>query len=196
MFCITFMGGSEIRLQDQDNIIVTMWGGADVLLPTVAEKMTRIKKNEKDPDACPIERRANVITFMGGTDWKKPTMAREIEEMLQLTSSGLISDDEMSHLWKRVIEEGDMDVFETITFMGGAGEHKPTRKEEIKAMERICMKGLISKEELEEFKRMMEGEFSSRTGFLQEKLHRLMTPSVQPAQLSRSPLRLPPSLIE
>lgn len=196
MFCITFMGGSEIRLQEQDNIIVTVWGGAEVLLPTVAEKMTRIKKNEKDPAACPTERRANVITFMGGTVWKKATVAREIEEMLQLTSSGLISDDEMSYLWKRVTEEGDMDIFETITFMGGAGEQKPTRREEIKAMERICLKGMISKEELEEFKRMMEGEFSSKTGFLQEKLHRLMTPSPQPAELSSKPVRLPPSLLE
>ena len=177
-------------------MIVTVWGGAEVSLPTLAEKMIRAKKHEKAPDAYPLEHRANVITFMGGTVWQKPTVASEIEEMLRLKSSGLISDEEMLHLWQVVTEEGEMDIFETITFMGGAGEDKPSRRVEVKAMENICMKGMISKEELEEFQNMIQGEFSANTGFLQEKLRQLMLPSAPPPELSRDRVRLPSSLVE
>ncbi len=38
MFHLTLMGGSQIRLKEQDNIVVTVWGGTEILMPTLAEK--------------------------------------------------------------------------------------------------------------------------------------------------------------
>src|SRR5262245_26955771 len=145
MFHLTMCGGSVIRLQEEDTIIVTICGSTEVVLPTLAEKMIRIKENESDASTCPLERRANMITIMGGAVWQSPTVAMEIEEMSQLRSSGLIPNEEMWGLWKRATEKGDLDIFETITIAGGAGVDKPSKKQEIDDMERICLRGRISK---------------------------------------------------
>jgi hypothetical protein len=197
MLYFTMMGGSEIRLWDEDNVIVTISGSTEVLLPTVAEKMVRIKKNERDPSSFPLERRVKAISLMGAIDWKRPTIAREIEEMFQLKGSGLIAGEELVRLWKRVTEEGDMDIFETITFMGWSGEDKPGRKEEIKAMEGLCLKGLISSEELDDFRKMIDGNFSDRrVRFLQEKLSELMLPSDSAVEKVKNSIPLPQSALE
>jgi hypothetical protein len=197
MLHFTLCGGSDVRLKEEDNMVVTVCGGTVILLPTIAEKMIRIKKHDSNPSDYPLERRTNVITVMGGTDWTKPTIAREIEEMIQLRNSGAISDEEVSHYWKRAMEEPDMDVFETITLMGGAGENGPSREVEWKAMERLCLMGMVSPDELEEFRKMLDGSFSkSRAGFLQDKIRELLQPSEIPARLPLSSSPLPNTALE
>lgn len=187
MFHFTIWGGSDIRLNEEENIVVTVWGGTVIYLPTIAEKMMRIKKHDATPASYPLERRANVITFMGDTSYRQPTIAREIEEMIQLRDSNAISNEEVPHYWKRAMEEKDLDVFETITIMGGAGEEKPGRKEELKAMERLCLKGVVSSEELQDFENMLSGEFpKAKIGFLQTKLRELLQPPAIPSRLSEN----------
>jgi hypothetical protein len=197
MFHFTMCGGSDIQLKEEDNIVVTIWGGTYIYLPTIAEKMIRIKKHDSNPSTHPLERRANVITIMGGTAWFKPTIAREIEEMTQLRDSGAIDDEEIAHYWKRATEEMDLDIFETITLMGGAGEENPSRRMEWKAMERLCLTGLISSEELEDFKAMLNGDFSKvRASLLQSKMKELLQGSSTPARLSQNSPRLPNTALE
>lgn len=186
MFHFNICGGSEVRLKEEDNIVVTIWGGTAIFLPTIAEKMMRIKKHDASPSSYPLERRANIITFMGGTDYCKPTIAREIEEMVQLRDSNAISGEELLHYWRRAMEEQDLEIFDTITIMGGAGEQKPGRKEELKAMERLCLKGVVSSEELKVFESMLHGEFSEKSGFLQTKLRELLQPPAIPARLAEN----------
>ena len=195
MFHFTICGGSEVQLKEEDNIVVTIWGGTDIALPTIAEKMMRIKKHDANP-SYPLERRANIITFMGGTAYIKPTMAREIEEMVQLRDSNAISNEELLHYWKRAIEEQDLEIFDTITIMGGAGEEKPGRRAELKAMERLCLKGLVSSEELETFESMLHGEFPEKVDFLQRKLRELLQPPELPVQHSENYVRPLNTLLE
>jgi hypothetical protein len=115
MFFFTIWGGAEVRPKDPDNIVVTVWGGTEILLPTLAEKIVRLKKAKTDYGEITdsVIRRTNVITLMGGTVYKAPTLAKEIEQMKQLKDSGGISDTEMIQLWQEAIRREDLDVFES-----------------------------------------------------------------------------------
>src|SRR5687767_5093083 len=146
MFFFTIWGGAEVRPKDPDNIVVTVWGGTDILLPTLAEKILRLKKAAQDDDDLPDAaiRRTNVITLMGGTIYKTPTHAREIEQMRHLRDSGSISEQELSQFWEEVIRRDDLDHFESLTVMGGAGYEAPSRKEELKDLDRIASRGIIT----------------------------------------------------
>src|SRR5687767_4276604 len=146
MFFFTIWGGADVRPKDPDNIVITVWGASDIYLPTLAEKMLRLKKVKVDEGEITdsVIRRTNVITLMGGTVYKKPTLAREMEEMKQLRDSGSIPDHEMLELWQEAIRREDLDQFESVTIMGGAGEEAPSRKEELKDLDRIVARGVIS----------------------------------------------------
>jgi hypothetical protein len=178
MLHLTFMGGSQIRLSEPDSLIITVWGGTEIFLPTLAEKMLRLRKSRTQ--ALPEDyliRRANVITFQGGTVLKKPTLAREIEESMRLRET--LSDEEYRTLWQEAVQSDDLDQFEMFTVMGGAAEETPSVKEEIRDLERLVLKGYLSKDEVEELRAMIKGEgFSkSRTELIQEKMRNLLLPA-------------------
>ncbi|HEY4492903.1 MAG TPA: hypothetical protein VI958_12950, partial [Acidobacteriota bacterium] len=111
MFHLTLMGGARVRLTEPDNLIITVWGGTEIYLPTLAEKMLRIKKVRAEdlPDDY-LFRRANVITFQAGTVFKRPTLAREIEEMMRLRE--VLSEKEARGLWQEAMQTEDLDQFE------------------------------------------------------------------------------------
>ncbi|MCI0417091.1 hypothetical protein L0222_30340 [bacterium] len=181
MFFFTIWGGAEVRPKDPDNIVVTVWGGTDILLPTLAEKIVRLKKARTDYGEITdsVIRRTNVITLMGGTIYKAPTLAKEIEQMKQLKDSGSISEGEMFQLWQEAIRREDMDVFESLTIMGGCGDEGPDKKEELKDLARIAARGVISAGEYQEFRDLLEKKNSVAGEDLQQKLLRMLQPSQQ-----------------
>ena len=79
----------------------------------------------------------------------------------------------------------DLDQFEMLTIMGGAGEDAPSVKEEIKDLERLVVKGYLAKEEVEELRATIKGQnFSaSRAELIQEKIKNLLLPAA-PASIS------------
>lgn len=178
MFFFTIWGGAEVRPKDPDNIVVTVWGGTEILLPTLAEKILRLKKAKTDYGEITdsVIRRTNVITLMGGTVYKAPTLAREIEQMKQLKDSGSISDAEMIQLWQEAIRREDLDVFESLTIMGGCGDEPPTKKEELKDLDRIVARAIISPAEHAEFRQLLEKKQGISHEDLQQKLLRLTQP--------------------
>ncbi len=181
MFFFTIWGGADVRPRDPDNIVVTVWGGTEILLPTLAEKIVRLKKAKADYGEITdsVIRRTNVITLMGGTVYKFPTLAKEIEQMKQLKDSGSISEAEMYQLWQEAIQREDLDVFESLTIMGGAGEERPGKKEELKDLDRIAARGIISGQEHQEFRDLLEMKSSLSNHELQQKLSNMIQPSQQ-----------------
>ncbi len=181
MLHLTLMGGSEVRLKEQDNIVVTVMGGTEILMPTLAEKMVYLRrmKREYGSELESASRRTNVITLMGATVGMIPTMGREIEELIQLRESGMMSNEELVQLWHEVLEKGDLDVIEYVTIMGGAGEERPGKKAETAALDRLVLRGILSGDEAEEVKQMlMSKDFSGmKSGPVQEKLRTLLFPS-------------------
>jgi hypothetical protein len=179
MFFFTIWGGSDVKPKDPDNIVVTVWGATDIQLPTLAEKLIRLKqvKMAEGTVTDAVIRRTNVITLMGATIYKRPTVAREIEEMKQLKDSGSISATEMIELWQEAIRRDDLDQFEALTIMGGAGEESPSRREEIKDLDRLVARGIISPQERNEIQTLLEKNASPETGPIQQKLVQLMQPS-------------------
>ena len=177
MFHLTLMGGSQIRLKEQDNIVVTVWGGTEILLPTLAEKIIRIKKVKDQYGEIndSVVRRTNVITLMGGTAMKSPTLASEIEEMVKLRDSGMVSEGELLELWGEVMKRDDLDILETLSIMGATEEDKPSLKEEIQSLTYIAGRGLISAQELEDLKLMLD-RGASKPVPVQERLRSLLFP--------------------
>lgn len=193
MFHITFCGFSQVRVTEADNTTFTMWGGMQILLPTLAEKIRYIKGvidqygNLTDFNC----RRTMVISFMGGGAAIEPTIAREIETMIELRGSGLLSGEELQRLWKEAVVRSDIDIIEKISIFGGFGEARPTRAQEIQDLARIAAKGMIAATELEEMTQMLKGKPSNvfQRNFLQEKLRSVFLPP--PAQ-EVSSIQVPP----
>ena len=179
MFFFTMWGGADVSPKDPDNIVVTVWGGTSILLPTLAEKIVRLKKARQDygeiTDA--VIRRTNVITVMGGTVYKVPTIAQEIEQMKQLKDSGSIPEKEMFDLWQEAIRREDLDLFESLTIMGGAGHEAPGRKEELKDLERIAGRGIINGQEHEDFRSLLQRNSAGGSEQVQDRLLRLLQPA-------------------
>jgi hypothetical protein len=173
------MGGSEVRLKEQDNIVITVMGGTEIQMPTLAEKIMtwRRTKKERGKDLENALRHTNVITFMGGTVTKIPTIGREIEELFHLRESGMMSNDELTQLWYEVLER-DFDVIENITVMGGSGEEIPEEEEEIVAIDRLILIGILSGDEAQELKDAIESEnFSGfKSEMVQNKIRNLLLP--------------------
>lgn len=180
MLHLTLMGGSEVKLKELDNIVVTIMGGTEILVPTIAEKILFLKrlKREHGSELRSASRRTNVITLMGATVTKVPTLGREIEELMQLRESGVMSNEELMKLWYEVLEKDDLDIIEYVTIMGGSGEEVPDEDEEIAALERLILCGLLSPEEFDEVKKILSSENYSGPKSLpiMEKLRSLLFP--------------------
>jgi hypothetical protein len=174
------MGGAEVQLKEQDNIVITVMGGTEIQMPTLAEKIVtwRRIKREHGANFESAIRHTHVITFMGATVMKMPTIGKEIEELFQLRESGMMSTDELAQLWYEILERNDIDVIENLTVMAGAGEEFPDEDEEIAAIDRLVIIGILSGEEAQELKDAIESEnfsgFKSTT--IQNKIRNLLMP--------------------
>lgn len=194
MFHLTFCGFSQVRITEADNTTFTMWGATHIMLPTLAEKIRYIKSvlDQYGKVSDFNLRHTQVISFMGGGAVVEPTIAREIEEMVQLRESGLLSANEFQELWKEAITHSDIDVIDKVSIFGGCGEVIQPRKAEVHDLERIAAKGIISHDELDEMTQILKGKpsASARRNFLQEKLRSIFFPmtSDEPSSLERPPL--------
>jgi hypothetical protein len=180
MLHLTLMAGAEVRLKEQDNIVITVMGGTEIVMPTLAEKIIYLRRMKKEHGAN-LEnaiRRTNVITLMGATVTKMPTIGKEIEELLNLRESGMMSNEELTQLWCEALEKDDMDVIENITVMGGAGDEMPDEKTEMLAIDRLVLRGVLSGTEAEEIKEAIDsGDFSGfKSPVLQDKIRSLLLP--------------------
>lgn len=180
MFRLTIMGASEIRLEDDSNVIITIMGGTSVLLPTIAERIRRLKRQQSQWNAhvSSRERRTTIVTLMGGTVFQRPTIAREIEEMINLRHSGLVSEGELLHLWRQALQEEDRHLIDAYTVMGATHDEDPSTNDEIKALRQIAARGLISVEECEQLSDLLRGKPGSHVRYhlLQQRLGAFLSP--------------------
>ena len=186
MFFLTFCAGAEVRPREQDNVVITMWGGTEIILPTIAEKMMRIKKIKAEYGEIndSVIRRTNVITIMAGTVMKTPTLAKELEGMIQLRSSGAISAAEWNSIFHEALRRDDLDQFEALTLWGGFDEERPNLKEELKDLRMLASRGLISASEADELEKMLRVEPSTHQ--IQQKVNDLLLRSPETSSLAAS----------
>ena len=155
-------------------------GGTEILLPTLAEKIIywRRMKKEHGDDLKNVRRQTNVITWMGATITKIPAIGKEIEELFNLRESGMMTNEELYELWCEVLEMENFDVIENITIMGGAGDEMPGEEEEMAAIDRLVLRGILSGEEAEDIKEAIDSNdysgLKSRT--IQDKIRNLLIP--------------------
>src|SRR5262245_14601214 len=199
MFHLTLMGGAEVKLKEQDNTVITLMGGTEILMPTIAEKILFLRRMKRE-HGSKLEsaiRRTSVSTLMGETVTKVPTLGQEVEELIQLRESGMMSNEELMKLWHEVLERDDLDVIEHLTIMGSSGEESPDEKEQVNALERLVFIGFLSADEVKELKEMVVNENFSTTksGHALEKIRGLLLPPPLYSVSSKRPA-LPSHLTE
>jgi hypothetical protein len=158
MLHVTFMGGAEVRVKEPDNLVITFCGGTEILMPTIAEKIIYLNRMKNRSDSDEKIRRTHVITMMGATVLKFPTLGREIKEMIELRESGMFTDEQLADLWREVLQMDDLDTFEFFTLMGGAGDEYPNKGEDVAALKKLLIMGIINQDELNQFEAMIRGK--------------------------------------
>lgn len=131
MIQICIMGGQGGLLRPEKRFFLTLMGGCELQVPTVARQILAARRR---PESVPRPPRTQYfVTIMGATEIKLPTLAAEYVDLRELLGSGALT---MSD-WDR----GLADVVQTehhiasFTLMGGFEDSVlPAEDEEIESL--------------------------------------------------------------
>ncbi len=128
-FCA--FGGYEGRLQPGKRLIITMFGGADLRVPTLARRLLSMRRRQAEGVR---PHRLIIVTLFGGTEITWPTLAEEFIELREAVSSGAIHVSEWDAMMSELsrLEDG---AIVTLTLFGGLEETAlPSEDTEIDAL--------------------------------------------------------------
>ncbi len=110
MLQVSMFGGYEGRLRPDKKLYFTMFGGSDLVRPTLARRVEHARQGRSGGQNRP--HRCVVVTLFGATEIKSPTLAEEYLDLKAMLDSGLIS----LGGWDRDIT--DVQAFEETTISG------------------------------------------------------------------------------
>lgn len=131
MIQVTVFSGHEGLLRFDRLFYLTIFGGCDLVRPTIARRLVAQKSAARD--GHPEGRRPFFLTVFGGVDISAPTLAAEFLDLRETIESGLLSLDD----WSRAMAQlGHADgAVGSFTLFGGFDECKlPTENEEIDSL--------------------------------------------------------------
>ena len=147
MFHFTLFSGSDAQVPVSGLTAVTIFGGADLKAPTLAQRV--IALDDAPPprgwwQQMTDSRRNTVLTIFGATELVQPTLMEEYAALRALLASGTMTRDELrERLRSLATSERSLDV-SAITLFGVYEEARPGRKKQLKALENGEKAGLIS----------------------------------------------------
>jgi len=89
MVHVTIFGGHGGRLQSDKRVFITLFGGTELLRPTIARQLLAQKQTQQNPGDRP--NRPFFFTIFGGVEITYPTLAEEFLDLRELISSGMLS---------------------------------------------------------------------------------------------------------
>jgi hypothetical protein len=146
MFHLTIFAGSETTLAPSGCSALTVFGGAELRAPTIAQRIMDLKaRRERRISAW--ERltgagRNLAITVFGYTGITLPTLTEEYDALRALVHSGAIGRQECEQLL-RDLQVTPQARTATLTWFGGFCESRPTPKVELKALESASRAGRL-----------------------------------------------------
>ena len=131
MMQVTIFSGHEGRLRFDKFLYLTLFGGSELVRPTVARQLLASRKNQGDGSAA--GRTPFFLTIFGAASIKSPTLVEEFVELREMLAAGLLSMDD----WDRAmgdISGADGNVA-SFTLFGGFDECElPTMDEEVDSL--------------------------------------------------------------
>lgn len=89
MLQVSMFGGYEGRLRAEKKLYFTMFGGSDLVRPTLATRIEHARRRRSNGQER--AHRCVVVTLFGATEIKSPTLAEEYLDLKAMLDSGLIS---------------------------------------------------------------------------------------------------------
>jgi len=130
MIQVTVFSGHEGLLRNDRLFYLTLFGGCDLVRPTVARQI--LARSRERRDMVPM-RRPFFLTIFGGVDIKAPTLAQEFLDFREMLHSGLLQLDQLDG-WLAELQDSDGSVG-SFTLFGGFDECAlPTENEEIDSL--------------------------------------------------------------
>ncbi len=131
MVHVTIFAGHDGRLQPDKRFYLTLFGGCDLVRPTVARQLLTHRQAEKDHR--PTGGKPFFLTIFGGVDIKWPTLAAEFIDLREMLHGGLLAMED----WERSMAElARVDgAVASFTIFGGFDECKlPSEDEEVNSL--------------------------------------------------------------
>ncbi len=152
MFHVTVFGATEGVLPLSDFVSLTVFGGTELVRPTLAQRMLRLKEIRNRPQnfwrrVFQLDKNI-IVTVFGGTEIHAPTVMDEYADLRRVLSSGALSAEEGKKLLAEIAEKGGShDLFSALTLFGGCTVERPKPAVEKKALEAGRQAGLIGDRE-------------------------------------------------
>ena len=131
MIRFTIFSGYEGRLRPDGTFYLTLFGGCELIRPTIARQT--MARRELERDGRPIRQRPFFLTIFGGASIKLPKLAEEFLDFRESMSTGVLAMPD----WERSVTDlGQSDsIFGSFTLFGGFEEEElPSETEEIDAI--------------------------------------------------------------
>ena len=126
------LGGYEGRLRNDKRVYLTLFAGSDLQRPTLARNI--LAQRSSGQGFSHAQPRPWIVTFMGGTEIKAPTLVEEYLDLRDLVSGGQLSWGDVDRYLAQV-DQGQESSYVTVTLFGGLSEDAlPTENREIEAL--------------------------------------------------------------
>lgn len=113
MIHVTIFAGHDGRLQPDKRFYLTLFGGCDLVRPTVARQLLAQRGKEGQPPVA--DPRPFFLTLFGAVDIKSPTLAEEFLDLREMLNSGLLTmgdwDRSMARLGQTSAALGSLTIF-------------------------------------------------------------------------------------
>ncbi len=131
MVQVTMFGGHDGRLRYDKWLYITMFGGVELVRPTVARQILADRQNSSEQGSR--KRKPFFFTAFGGADIKAPTLAEEFIDLQEMLRSGALTAAE----WERALSDLGRDEtgVGSFTIFGGFDERAiPSEDEEVDSL--------------------------------------------------------------
>ncbi|MGB2984544.1 MAG: hypothetical protein WBE26_01565 [Phycisphaerae bacterium] len=131
MIHVTIFAGHDGRLQPSKRFYLTLFGGCDLVRPTIARELLTQRQAEREHRRA--DHRPFFLTIFAGVDIKSPTLAEEFIDLREMINSGLLTMQD----WERsIVQLGQSDgAIASFTIFGGFDECElPSENEEIDSL--------------------------------------------------------------
>jgi len=131
MIQVTVFSGHEGMLRCDRLVYLTLFGGCELVRPTLARQLLARRRAGRDPMERP--RRPFFFTMFGGTAIKAPTLAQEFLDLREIIGSGVLRAQELDGLLAELDQsDGALGSF---TLFGGFDECElPSENAEIDSL--------------------------------------------------------------
>ena len=126
MIHVTIFGAHEGQLEPSKRFFLTLFGGCDLVRPTIARQLlAQLQAEQAGRVDGP---RPFFLTLFGGVEIKSPTLVEEFIDLREMISGGLLSMEDWDRFTAGLGQRGG--TIASFTMFGGFGENELPKEDE------------------------------------------------------------------